>query len=191
MFRFIETYQIRRKFSQACRSNDVDLFFSIWGNKDLAKLAAPIVAQASPDFRRKIASMMLNEGVPTKRRGLAAHILMRAISIDPSIGDDQGIRTAFETASHDTDFFVRENAVRALEDVERAKQEAELRTVSTPKKQGMPKPTAVVPGKRHPSGGYLCPYCGKGNYEPYPDFGSTNRRCRECKTVFSTTDLLG
>jgi hypothetical protein len=48
-------------------------------------------------------------------------------------------------------------------------------------------PRRVVSGRR--AGGYQCPHCGDQNYEPYPDFESTNRRCRRCKTVFSTTEL--
>jgi len=105
---------IKKKFSQACQSNDLELFMSIWGDKDWAEVAAPIVARASTDFLRKLASMMINQEISTPLRARAAHLLYQSIYIRPNIKDDQKIRTALEKATYDEDWFVKTNAKESL-----------------------------------------------------------------------------
>lgn len=52
------------------------------------------------------------------------------------------------------------------------------------------KPPALPAGRVSSTGkGFACPNCGKENYEPHPDYSSSNRRCRECLTVFSTSHI--
>jgi hypothetical protein len=118
--------------------------------------------------------------------GRAAHLLMRAMRRDPSLGNRTTIADSLRRVEHSSDQFVSGNAVEALRIFREANRPA---PPPSPQQLGQAKPSGVVPGRRSPSGGYLCPYCGKGNFEPYPSSGSPNRRCKECATVFSTTSL--
>ena len=118
--------------------------------------------------------------------GRTAHLLMRAMRRDPKLGNRTAIVDSLRRIERSSDPFVSGNAEEALKIFRDANRPP---PPPSPQQLGQPKPSGVVPGRRSPGGGYLCPYCGKGTYEPYPDSGSPNRRCKECATVFSTTSL--
>jgi hypothetical protein len=124
---------------------------------------------------------------PVMDMGRAAHLLMRAMRRDPKLGNRTAILDSLRQVEHASDPFVSGNAVEALKIFRQANQPP---PPPTPQQLGQPKPSGVVPGRRSPGGGYLCPYCGKGSYEPYPAAGSPDRRCKVCSTVFSTTNLV-
>jgi hypothetical protein len=118
--------------------------------------------------------------------GRAAHLLMRAMRRDPKLGNRTAVVDSLRRIERSSDPFVSDNAVEALKIFRDANRPP---PPPSPQQLGQAKPSGVVPGRRSPGGGYLCPYCGKGHYEPYPASGSPNRRCKECSTVFSTTSL--
>lgn len=152
---------------------------SIWGDRNLAKEATDAVVEAGTPFTQELAKRMVDKKSDTIGRGLIAHVLMRAIELDPTIGKDSQVRVTLSEATCDIDFFVKENPRRALENLEHACEKSA--TTSTPKERGESKPKGIVPGKHYGSGGYKCPYCGVSDYEPYPNPSSENRPCKRAK----------
>jgi hypothetical protein len=153
-------------------------------NDPLRKMAEKMGAEDL--FADTLGEVRAKNAGPVMDMGRAAHLLMRAMRRDPKLGNRTAILDSLRQLEHAGDPFVSGNAVEALKIFRQANQPPQP---PTPQQLGQPKPSGVVPGRRSPGGGYLCPYCGKGTYEPYPDSGSPNRRCNECATVFSTTSL--
>jgi len=152
--------------------------------RELRKMAEKMGAEDL--FADTLGEVRAKNAGPVMDMGRAAHLLMRAMRRDPKLGNRTAILDSLRQLEHAGDPFVSGNAVEALKIFRQANQPPQP---PTPQQLGQPKPSGVVPGRRSPGGGYLCPYCGKGTYEPYPDSGSPNRRCNECATVFSTTSL--
>lgn len=154
-------------------------------NDPLMEMAKKMGAEGL--FADTLGEVRAKNAGPVMDMGRAAHLLMRAMRQDPKLGNRTAIIDSLRQVEHAGDHFVSGNAVEALKIFRQANQPP---PPPTPQQLGQPKPSGVVPGRRSPGGGYLCPYCGKGSYEPYPAPESPNRRCKECSTVFSTTNLV-
>ena len=113
MLRFFKSLRKIREFKKAVRLRDAASFMQVWGNDNLTKEAAKVIAGAGLEFIQDLANFILDKNVDLKKRSHAACALSRAIELNQKIASNQNIRIAISKATTDFDYYVSQNMKHA------------------------------------------------------------------------------
>ena len=169
---------------RAAKLHDVAAFMQSWGTGDVSEMAAKVVAECAPNFLVDLARF-INSSADIKERGRAANIITQAVSMLPNLAEAPELEAALQNALNCSDFFVSGNAEHTLELLRRRREQSKIANeISQAPKSA---PGEILRGRHSSNGpGWYCPYCGKSDYEPYPNPSSSRRLCHSCKKIFTT-----